>query len=167
MGERVASGNGVVAFGLDEADGAALQAGNVLRVVTTTPSTARLIPVSVAGRKGLHGADVQSRMLQAQWLVEGPIPERAAVQADVGGLGGLIVRGEEQVVGTALDHLAVDLTLGEQGVGGDGLANDVECLEHGHVHADLIGLLALIAGILSGAFVVFGVAGPALVSHPT
>jgi hypothetical protein len=74
-------------------------------------------------------------MLQAQWLVEGPIPERAAVQADVGGLGGLIVRGEEKVVGTALNHLAVDLTLGEQGVGGDGPANDVECFEHGHDHA--------------------------------
>jgi hypothetical protein len=38
------------------------------------------------------------------------------------------------------------LGLGEQGIGGDGLADDLERLEQRQGHADLIGLPKLIAG---------------------
>jgi hypothetical protein len=39
-----------------------------------------------------------------------------------------------------------DLALGEQGIGGDGLAGDVERFEQREGQADLIALLELIAG---------------------
>ena len=68
------------------------------------------------------------------------------MQADVGGQRRLIVLGDEQVVGTALDDIVGDLALGEQGVGGEGLAGELDCVEYREGHADLIGLLDLVAG---------------------
>ncbi|MBK5941400.1 hypothetical protein CCR96_19545 [Halochromatium roseum] len=65
-------------------------------------------------------------------------------QADIGGHGGLIVFGDEEVVGAARHHLLGDLALGQQGIGGDSLAADVERFEQRDGHADLIGLLDLV-----------------------
>jgi hypothetical protein len=95
---------------------------------------------------GPDGARFQAPVLQAQRFAEVRLAARGEVQADVGGQGGLMVLGDEQRVGAAGNHMLSDLALGEQGIGGDGLAADVERFEQRDGQADRMGLLELIAG---------------------
>jgi hypothetical protein len=69
------------------------------------------------------------------------------MQADVGGECGLVVLGDEHVVRIARDQILGECALGEQGVGGDGLAGDVDGLEHRDGHPDLVGTFQLVATV--------------------
>ena len=69
-------------------------------------------------------------------------------EANVGQQDRLVVFDGEQVVGGALfDQVAGKLALGEQGIGGDGLAGDVHTLEQGNEHPDLVGLFERIGAV--------------------
>ncbi|MBK1722160.1 hypothetical protein CKO23_07825 [Thiocystis violacea] len=48
---------------------------------------------------------------------------------------------------TTFDQIVGELALGEQGVGGDGFAGDIERFEHRDRHPDLVGAFQLIAAI--------------------
>jgi hypothetical protein len=69
-------------------------------------------------------------------------------QADIGQQGRLVVFDGEQVMGAPLfDQVAGELALGEQGVGGEGLASDVHALEERDEHPDLVGLFELVGAL--------------------
>lgn len=66
-------------------------------------------------------------------------------QADILAQGRLVVFDGEDVVGVVLDQVGGELALGQQGVGGEGLAGDVEGFQQWDDHLDLVGLIDLLA----------------------
>jgi hypothetical protein len=46
-----------------------------------------------------------------------------------------------------LDQVAREFALGQQGIGGDGLAGDVQALEERDEHADFIGLFERVGAV--------------------
>ena len=58
---------------------------------------------------------------------------------------GLIVLGHEDIMGLAFNGIGGQLALGQQGIGGEGLAGDVEGVEDGDGHPALVGLFDRIA----------------------
>lgn len=96
---------------------------------------------------GPDGAAFQAPVLQGGRLAEVRCAALGEVQADVGGERWLVVLGDEQVVGAAFDQMRGELALGEQGVGGNGLAGDVDGGEHRDSHPDLVGAFQLITAV--------------------
>ena len=78
-------------------------------------------------------------------LLEVGRPARGEQQADRLGEAGLIVLDGEDVVGVVLAQVSGELALGQQGVGGNGLAGEREGFEERDDHPDLVGLLDRIA----------------------
>ena len=64
---------------------------------------------------------------------------------EIGGQGRLVVLGDEDIVRTALGQIIGELALGQQRVGGQGLAGEVEGIEYRDRHPDLVGAFQLLA----------------------
>lgn len=58
---------------------------------------------------------------------------------------GLVVLGHEDVMGLAFEYIGSQFALGQQGIGGEGLAGDVEGVEDRDDPPDLVRLLDRIA----------------------
>ena len=83
-------------------------------------------------------------MGQGERLAEVGLAAALEDQADVFAQGRLVVFDGEDVVGVVVDQVFGELALGQQRVGGDGLAGDVEGFQQRDDPPDLVGLLDLI-----------------------
>jgi len=87
-------------------------------------------------------------MFQGQRLLEVRLAAILEEQTDIGQQGWLVILGCKQVVsGTFLDQVASELALGEQGIGGEGLACDIHALDQRDEHPDLVGLFEYIGAV--------------------
>lgn len=96
---------------------------------------------------GPDGAAFDAAMLQGGWLAAVRRTARGEVQADIRAERRLIVLRDEQVMGVAFDQVGGELALGQQGVGGDGLAGEVNRFEDRDGHPDLIGAFQFVGAI--------------------
>ncbi len=81
---------------------------------------------------------------QGERLAEVGLAAALEDQADVFAQGRLVVFDGEDVVGVVVDQVFGELALGQQRVGGDSLAGDVEGFQQRDDPPDLVGLLDLI-----------------------
>ena len=68
-------------------------------------------------------------------------------QADIRPQGRLVIFDGEDVMGVVFQEILGEFALGEQGIGGDRLAGDIQRLKDRDDHPDLIGLLELISAV--------------------
>lgn len=71
------------------------------------------------------------------------IEDQAAIRQQ----GRLVVFDDDDVVSTMVKEVGGERALGQQGVGGDGLAGDVQRLENRDDHPDLMGLLDFVVAV--------------------
>lgn len=110
------------------------------------------VEVAVEGGGGPDGPALQAAMGEGGLFPEVGFTAFGESHLDVGPQGRLIVFDGEEVVGVAVDEVARELALGQQGIGGEGFAGDVEGVDQRDEGADLVGLLDLVvAGYRQGA----------------
>ena len=86
-------------------------------------------------------------MLQLGRFAEVGLTALGEVQADVVSQVRLIVLGDEDIVRAARNEMAGELALCEQGIGGDGLAGDVDGIKDRDGHPDLVGAFQFVAAV--------------------
>ena len=98
------------------------------------------VQVAVEARGDPDGAALDAAVGEAVGLAEVGFAAVAEEQPDVVEEGGLVGLGGEHEVGAAAAEEVGELALGEQGVGGEGAAGEVEveAFEHGDDGADLV-----------------------------
>ncbi len=111
---------------------------------------ARKVEVVVEAGGGPDRALLDATMGQGGRLAEVGLTALGEDQADIGVQGRLVVFDGEDVVGAARDEIVGQRALGQEGVGGDGLAADVEGVEDRDGHPNLIGLLERVAAVDDG-----------------
>lgn len=115
------------------------------------------VEVVVQRGGGPDGAAFDPAMLQGGWLAAVRRTARGEVPADIRAERRLMVLRDEQVMGVAFDQVGGELTLGEQGVSGDGLAGEVDRFEDREGHPDLMGAFQFVAAIDGHGADFFGV----------
>ena len=104
--------------------------------------------VAVEPGGGPDGAAFEAPVLEGEGLAEVGLAAVLEEHPEVVEEGGLVALGGEHEVGAAGAEEVGELALGEQGVGGEGPAGevDVEVVEHGDDGADLVGAFGLVVG---------------------
>ena len=104
--------------------------------------------VAVEAGGGPDGAAFEAPVLKGEGLAEVGLAAPCEEQPEVVEQGRLVALGGEYEVGAAVVEEVGELALGEQGVGGEGLAGEVEfeAFEHGDDGSDFVGALGLVVG---------------------
>ena len=104
--------------------------------------------VAVEPGGGPDGAAFEAPVLEGEGLAEVGFAAAVEEQPEVVEQGRLVALGGEHEVGAAGAEEVGELAPGEQGVGGEGLAGEVEfeAFEHGDDGSDLVGALGLVVG---------------------
>jgi len=143
-GQDVSSGGfrGMTGHPVDGVDGG--RAGLLIDRPTldqTDLADAGKIEGVIEARGGPGKTLFDASMSQGGWLVEVGLSALLKDEADILAQRRMVVFDGEDVVGLVLEQRVGELALGEQGIGGDGFADDIEGFEERDDPPDLMGLL--------------------------
>lgn len=107
-------------------------------------SDAGEVEIVVQCTRGPDGAAFEAAMRERVLLAEVRLSALLEGQLEIGQQRWLIAFDGEQVVRLAIDDVASQLALGQQGIGGEGFAGNLQRLEQRDEGADFVGLLGLV-----------------------